>query len=279
MARQFHSYEPAKGHGLPHDPFNAIVAPRPIGWISSRDAQGQRQPRAAQLLQRLLLHAADRRLFLHRLEGHCSQRRRKRGEFGWSLVTKPLAEAMNATSAAVPHGVNEFELAGLTEAPSRLIDVPRVAESPVSFECKLTQMFRLQTKEGQEAEILDDVRRGGDGLHRPGSAEGRHLPDRRRLSDRAQRRAGRLLRRSCRRTNSSMVRPGCERTQMQSGARRDDEPHAASIVGLTGRSAWASRRRRRCSGMRACRCSTPTRSSTRSTAVPRLRPSRPPFRA
>jgi flavin reductase (DIM6/NTAB) family NADH-FMN oxidoreductase RutF len=67
---------------------------------------------------------------------------------GWNLATRPLAEAMNASCAAVPPEVNEFELAGLTPAPSRVIGTPRVAESPVSFECRVTQIIQLQGADG-----------------------------------------------------------------------------------------------------------------------------------
>ena len=66
------------------------------------------------------------------------------GEFVWNLATRPLAEAMNQSCAMVGPEVNEFELAGLTTAPSRVISVPRVAETPVSFECKVTQIIQLQ---------------------------------------------------------------------------------------------------------------------------------------
>ena len=69
---------------------------------------------------------------------------RQTGEFAWNLVTRPLAKAMNTRCAAVPPAVSEFVLAGLTPAPSRVIPVPRVAESPVSFECRVTQILRLQ---------------------------------------------------------------------------------------------------------------------------------------
>ena len=151
MSRRFYSYEPAKGHGLAHNPFSAIVAPRPIGWISSRDAAGH-----VNLAPHSFFNAF---CYTPPIIGFSStawkdtpRNVQDTREFGWSLVTRPLAEAMNATSAAVAHDINEFELAGVTEAPSTLIGVPRVAESPVSFECKLTQMFRLQTKEGQDTE-------------------------------------------------------------------------------------------------------------------------------
>src|SRR5690606_4581513 len=72
------------------------------------------------------------------------------GEFAWSLATRPLAEAMNATSAAVGPEVDEFALAGLTPAPSQPIAVPRVGESPASCECKVTPILRLDGHGGKE---------------------------------------------------------------------------------------------------------------------------------
>jgi flavin reductase (DIM6/NTAB) family NADH-FMN oxidoreductase RutF len=70
------------------------------------------------------------------------------GEFVWNLVSRPLAEAMNQSCAPVPYGVNEFVLAGLDTAPSRLVRPPRVAASLVSMECKVTQIVQLQTQTG-----------------------------------------------------------------------------------------------------------------------------------
>jgi flavin reductase (DIM6/NTAB) family NADH-FMN oxidoreductase RutF len=143
-----HFYEPSSGHGLAHDPMNAIVAPRPIGWISSRDAAGHLN----------LAPYSFFNLFSYRppIIGFCSTGRKDSlrnveatGEFGWSLVTRPLAEAMNATSATVAPEVDEFTLAGVRPAPSRRIGVPRVAESPVSFECRRTQIVRLQAADGR----------------------------------------------------------------------------------------------------------------------------------
>lgn len=139
----FHFYEPRTGTGLPHDPFNAIVGPRPIGWISSRDAQGR-------------LNLAPYSFFngfnyTPPIIGFASvglkdtvRNIRETGEFVWNLATRPLAEAMNQTSAAVPHETDEFTLAGLAPAPSRLVGVPRVGASPVAFECRLTQLVQLQ---------------------------------------------------------------------------------------------------------------------------------------
>jgi flavin reductase (DIM6/NTAB) family NADH-FMN oxidoreductase RutF len=142
-----HYYEPAQGHGLPHDPFNAIVGPRTIGWISSRGASGQ-----VNLAPYSFFNAFN---YIPPIVGFSSigykdtvRNIEETGEFVWNLVTRPLAEQMNTSCAAVPPDVNEFVLAGLTEAPSRRISVPRVAESPVSFECRLTQVLRLQGVDG-----------------------------------------------------------------------------------------------------------------------------------
>lgn len=142
-----HFYEPAKGHGLPHDPFNAMVGPRPIGWISSHDASGR-----LNLAPYSFFNAFN---YVPPIVGFASigakdtlRNIEATGEFGWNLATRALAEPMNASCAAVPPEVDEFTLAGLTPVASRRIAVPRVAESPVSFECKLTQVLRLQGADG-----------------------------------------------------------------------------------------------------------------------------------
>lgn len=147
MPDAIHFYEPRHGHGLPHDPFNAIVGPRPIGWIASRSPAG-----SLNLAPYSFFNAFNYR---PPLVGFASIGRKdtlrnieQTGEFAWNLATRPLAEAMNQTCAAVPPEVSEFELAGLTPAPSRLISVPRVQESPVSFECRLTQIVQLQGADG-----------------------------------------------------------------------------------------------------------------------------------
>lgn len=147
MNDDIHFYEPASGHGLPHDPFNAIVGPRPIGWISSQNAQGRLNLAPYSFFNAFnytppiigfaSIGAKDT---LHNIE--------QTREFGWNLVTRALAEQMNISCAAVPPEVNEFELAGLATVASRRIAVPRVAESPVSFECRLTQVLQLQGVDG-----------------------------------------------------------------------------------------------------------------------------------
>ena len=142
-----HFYEPRLGHGLPHDPFNAIVAPRPIGWISTRSAAG-----ALNLAPYSFFNAFN---YTPPLVGFSSigykdtvRNVDETGEFVWNLTTGDLAEAMNRTSANVPPEVNEFQLAGLTPADSRIVKVPRVAESPVAFECRKTQVLQLQGADG-----------------------------------------------------------------------------------------------------------------------------------
>ena len=149
MSDTIHFYEPRHGHRLPHDPFNAIVGPRPIGWISSRSAAG-----ALNLAPYSFFNAFN---YTPPIVGFASigykdtvRNVEKTGEFAWNLVTRPLAEAMNQTCASVPPEVSEFGLAGLTPVDSRVIAVPRVLESPVSFECRCTQIVQLQGASGEK---------------------------------------------------------------------------------------------------------------------------------
>ncbi|WP_321933909.1 MULTISPECIES: flavin reductase family protein [unclassified Paraburkholderia] len=140
-------YDPAQGHGLPHDPFKAIVAPRMIGWISSRAKSG-------------VLNLAPYSFFgafatFPPIIGFCSEGRKdsisnieETGEFVWNLTSKALAPQMNRTSAPVAADVDEFALAGLTAAPGRNVAVPHVAEAPAALECKLLQIVRLKTLDG-----------------------------------------------------------------------------------------------------------------------------------
>src|SRR5258708_2409706 len=123
-----HYYEPSQGHGLKYNPFNAIIAPRPIGWISSRDAKGQ-----LNLAPYSFFNAFN---YDPPILGFASiswkdsvRNASETGEFVWNLATKELAEQMNRTSLPVPDDVDEFQLAGLTAAPSKHVDVPRVLES------------------------------------------------------------------------------------------------------------------------------------------------------
>lgn len=143
-----HSYEPRAGHGLPHDPFNAIVGPRPIGWIGTHDGAGHHN-----LAPYSFFNAFN---YVPPIVGFASigakdtlRNAQATGEFTWNLVTRELAERMNASCAAVPPEVDEFQLAGLTPRASTRIAAPRVAETPVSFECRVTQVLQLSTAAGE----------------------------------------------------------------------------------------------------------------------------------
>lgn len=149
MPTDFHFYEPASGHGLPHDPLNAIVGPRPIGWVSTMSADGVRN----------LAPYSFFNLFNYRppILGFASTGWKdsvaniaETKEFVWNLATRPLAEVMNASAATVDPEVDEFTLAGIDTLPSRTVRPDRVAGSPAQFECRLTQLIRLQNKEGAE---------------------------------------------------------------------------------------------------------------------------------
>jgi flavin reductase (DIM6/NTAB) family NADH-FMN oxidoreductase RutF len=149
MSEPFHYYEPSQGHGLKHDPFNSIVAPRPIGWISTCSKAG-----ATNLAPYSFFNAFN---YVPPLVGFASLGRKDTlrniedtGVFAWNLVTRPLADAMNQSCALVGPEVSEFDLAALTPVPSRLIAAPRVAESSVSFECRLTQIVQLQDAVGSK---------------------------------------------------------------------------------------------------------------------------------
>jgi flavin reductase (DIM6/NTAB) family NADH-FMN oxidoreductase RutF len=148
--QDLHSYEPKNGHGLKHDPFNAIIAPRPIGWISSRDPDGH-----VNLAPYSFFNAFN---YTPPIIGFSSTSWKdsvaniqETGEFVWNLVTRDLATRMNATAAHVAREVCEFDVAGLTKVPGRFVDVPRVGESPVAFECKVTQIIQLQGADGVRA--------------------------------------------------------------------------------------------------------------------------------
>jgi flavin reductase (DIM6/NTAB) family NADH-FMN oxidoreductase RutF len=159
MSESIHFYEPRLGHGLPHDPFNAIVGPRPIGWISSCNAQGVQNLAPYSFFN--AFNYVPPIVGFSRIGYKDSVRNiEETGEFAWNLVTRPLAEAMNQSCAAVGPEVSEFELAGMTPVPSRLIQAPRVLESPVSFECKLTQVVQLQGVDGVKVDtwlVLGEV--------------------------------------------------------------------------------------------------------------------------
>ncbi|MGI3782051.1 MAG: flavin reductase family protein, partial [Janthinobacterium lividum] len=132
-----HFYRPADGHRLAHDPFNSIVAPRPIGWIGTRSRDGVRNL-APYSFFNALSYTPPLVGFSSIGDKDSVRNARETGVFTWNLVTRALAEQMNATSTQA--GVDEFDRAGLEAAESEDIAAPRVAAAPVSFECRTAQV-------------------------------------------------------------------------------------------------------------------------------------------
>lgn len=135
-------------HGLPHDPFKAIVTPRPIGWITALSAAGE-----INLSPYSFFNAVSSRphivMFSSENKKDAVAFIEETGEFTCSLVTKALAHQMNLTSAPLPRGQNEYEHAGLEMAPSRFVKPPRVAASPAALECKLLSIQQLNDLDGK----------------------------------------------------------------------------------------------------------------------------------
>ena len=140
-----HFYRPAEGHRLPHDPFNAIVGPRPIGWIGTLSPAGVRNL-APYSFFNAFSYAPPLIGFSSTDRKHTARNAELSGEFTWNLVTRALAEQMNATSTTAD--TDEFVAAGLEAAESSDISAPRVAASPVSFECRVSDVIALRGADG-----------------------------------------------------------------------------------------------------------------------------------
>ncbi len=154
-----HIYAPADGHRLPHDPFKSIVGPRPIGWISTADAEGRRNL-APYSFFNAFCDTPPIIGFSSVGRKHTVANAAATGVFCWNLATFALREAMNASSATVAAGVDEFVLGGLTAAQGYAVAAPRVAESPANFECRVTEIIRLRDAGGGSLEqwlVLGEV--------------------------------------------------------------------------------------------------------------------------
>lgn len=132
---------------LPHDPFKALIAPRPIGWVSTMSEAGQ-----VNLAPYSFFNAfsADPALI-----GFCSEGRKdsmsfaiETKEFVWNLATYDLRHQMSETSAPLPRGESEFVHAGLEILPSILVRPPRVKASPAHMECRVVDVFQLHDVNG-----------------------------------------------------------------------------------------------------------------------------------
>lgn len=135
-------------HGLRHDPFKALVAPRPIGWISTISREGHVNLAPYSFFNGI---SDNPHMVMFSSHGRKDSVRNceETGEFVCNVATFALREKMNQTSAMVPHDVDEFGLAGLTPVPSRLVKAPWVAESPAALECKLLRVIQLEDIEGK----------------------------------------------------------------------------------------------------------------------------------
>ncbi len=140
-------------HGLAHDPFKAIVAPRPIGWIGSKGRDGSLNLSPYSFFNAVsdrpklvMFSSAGRKDSVRNIE--------ETGAFTANLVSRNLVEKMNHSSIAVPYGVNEFELAGLTAKPGELVDAPYVGEAFAVLECRMTEMLQPKGLDGEPSENI-----------------------------------------------------------------------------------------------------------------------------
>lgn len=134
-------YRPEDGHGLPHNPFNAIVAPRPIGWISTRGPEGDNL--APYSFFNAVAYQPPQVMFASTGAKDTLGALRASGVFCVNIVEEAALEAMNATSASFPRGVDEFSAAGVPKAACLSIDCPRVEGAPAALECRVTQVLEL----------------------------------------------------------------------------------------------------------------------------------------
>ena len=141
-------YRPEDGHGLPHNPFNAIVAPRPIGWISTRSAAGDNLApysffnAVAYVPPQVMFSSTSTKDDRDGTKDSVAQLRES-GVFCVNVVDYTMRDAMNATSASLAAGEDEFAHAGIDKADCETIDCPRVAAAPAALECRVTQIVTL----------------------------------------------------------------------------------------------------------------------------------------
>ena len=144
-------YDPrTETHGLAHNPFNALVSPRPIGWISSVAKGG-----SANLAPYSYFNAVSSSppfvMFSSIGSKDTLSNIQSTGEFVVNMAVAELKDALNTSSASVASDVDEFEISGLTKGTCKHVAVPRVAESPVALECLLTKVVSLESRDGTTA--------------------------------------------------------------------------------------------------------------------------------
>ena len=144
---------------LPHDPLKAIVAPRPIGWISSMSAAGVVNLAPYSFFNMFSENPWIVGFSSATLKDSVSNVA-ETGEFVYNLATLPLIDEINRSSAPVPPEMNEFEFAGIESAPCRIVKTPRVAASPCAFECRWIETVDLKGLSGKPAQwylVLGEV--------------------------------------------------------------------------------------------------------------------------
>jgi len=144
-------YRPADGHGLPHSPFSAIVAPRPIGWISTRSGTGDNL--APYSFFNAVGYHPPQVMFAGDLRDSMANAVES-GVFAVNVVQASALQAMNATSARFARGTDEFLQVGVAKAECTAIDCPRVADAPATLECRVIRMVDLL---GEEKMVLGEV--------------------------------------------------------------------------------------------------------------------------
>ncbi len=136
-------YRPEEGHGLPHNPFNAIITPRPIGWISSRSADGG-DNLAPYSFFNGIAYIPPQVMFSSTGSKDSLSNIRQTGVFCVNVVSEALTDAMNITSENFDHSVDEFDIAGLEKLACKTIDCARVAGAPAALECKMTEIHQIE---------------------------------------------------------------------------------------------------------------------------------------
>ncbi|MBC7801469.1 MAG: flavin reductase family protein, partial [Gemmatimonadaceae bacterium] len=160
-------YDVSHGHGLPHDPVKALIAPRPIGWICALSAKGEVNLSPYSFFNQV----SDRPhmvMFSSAGQKDAVTFVQETGEFTCSIVSWDQREAMNRTSAPLPRGHSEFVHAGLEPEPSKLVRPPHVRGAPAALECKLVRTIDLVAIEGGEAAYIMAI----------GQVVGVHIDDR-----------------------------------------------------------------------------------------------------
>lgn len=135
-------YRPKDGHGLPHNPFNAIVSPRPIGWIGTRSARGDNL--APYSFFNAVAYTPPQVMFASTGIKDSVTNIQETGVFSASIVEAAMLGAMSETSAYLPHGTDEFTACGVAKVECTTIDCPAVAGAPAILECQVVEVVTLR---------------------------------------------------------------------------------------------------------------------------------------